>query len=351
MKKCLLFVTVALLATAMCAADKFDFSKLKWGTPRATIIKMEAGAQQYASTDTRVSFKTTFHGIRAIYGYRFAAGKLSAGAILLNPENFREEMENIIAVYHKVSADYTKMYGKPLVDDEIWNSEKDKRAFGKGGTEEDITFAVNFAALKFKSEWRTKTVSVKMSLGVENVSDFRYAIIFEPLRPAASTVSGTGKVDFEKAVWGMTRKQLEKLETGKVHSSTETGFCYKREMYGLPVFAGYTLKNGRCNGGGYIFQPENWIKTLDDIIADYHQLKADLSIKYGTPSHNNEEWQSREDKLKYGIGGSKEDLSYALNFGLLSYNTQWDVPRTKIRMVLVVNDLTKFNFSVIVEQK
>lgn len=343
----MMLISIMLLSLSIVSlySQEYDFRNIRWGMDRADIEKLEANAEKAGSTDTGVSYKTTYYSFPAVYGYIFTEEKVTSGAIFIQPENFAKELDKIRVTYDQIKADFVKKYGPAVNDEPIWKSEADKKRYGKGGTEENLSFALNMGLVMYRAEWKLKRTTISMNLLVADITKFFFVIKYDEV------VQSGGAPDFENVNWGMDRETIECNETRTKIASVDSGFSVQgTQWFGMNRLVAYRFENGKLNSGAYILKHDDWVKKLDQIIKNYFDISIELSKKYGPPSSHDELWKSEEDKKRYGKGGTEENLSFAVNFGLLTYKTEWKLPKTKIIMFLFVKDITDFNFMVIFEK-
>jgi hypothetical protein len=157
--------------------------------------------------------------------------------------------------------------------------------------------------------------------------------------------------DFRQTTWGMTKSQVRatrkpELISGRhVDTSQPDGFEYTPSKGGLSTLSRedrvvefdcsiiYTLIKNRLIMGTYLFNI-NHINP-NKYINDYYTLKKLLIKKYGKPLPQDEMiWL-------YDVYKDKPyDWGLAVEKGHLKYVTEWDTPKTKIKLLYCENLIT-----------
>ena len=144
----------------------------------------------------------------------------------------------------------------------------------------------------------------------------------------ATKDGATGKADFRKASWGMSREQVKILETNFTNSSEKENYiAYNTQLAGIDcsLFYYFTIDNELFEGG-FVFTEEH--SNLNDHINDFTKLKKLLEIKYGTPTLDKQVWKNDLFKDNYSRWG------IAMSAGQMAYLASWETNTTIVRMIL-----------------
>ena len=146
--------------------------------------------------------------------------------------------------------------------------------------------------------------------------------------------------DFRNAAWGMTREQVQSIETGKLLKASSDSLAYEGtvEAYNVKVYYlfGYSedwfddeAEKNRLVRGAYFFETPlsgNWFEYIED----YRRLKGLVSEKYGTPAKDEENWKDEAHPFRE-LEGMKGEL---MLLGEVSFAATWITPRTAIELTL-----------------
>ena len=92
----------------------------------------------------------------------------------------------------------------------------------------------------------------------------------------SSLCSATEKYDFRKTTWGMTKKEVRRIE-GEPRYETERVLGYLDTVAGMDCMVLYGFENGKLTRGGYRFLVKHSNKNL--YIDDYEKIKKLLTKK------------------------------------------------------------------------
>lgn len=131
---------------------------------------------------------------------------------------------------------------------------------------------------------------------------------------------------FRNARWGMSQKDVRRLEKGKPEVAEEGMLVWGDEVGGLDVAVAYIFSDGKLVRGRYHSVTTH--TNHNAYIVDYETLKKLLTSKYGEPTSDEVVWSNdlyRNDSQRYGM---------AVAAGHLSAFTTWETPETKISVAI-----------------
>lgn len=141
----------------------------------------------------------------------------------------------------------------------------------------------------------------------------------------------TDSFDFRKTRWGMSKKEVLKIEKEKLLSTDDsTVLVFSSEINSLDCGIVYQFAEDKLAKAGYLITEEHTNKN--DYINDYDNLKEILIKKYGAPLRSGKVWKN--DLYK----DSPEDWGFAISIGHLGYTSKWETPRTEINLGLNGDD-------------
>ncbi len=142
------------------------------------------------------------------------------------------------------------------------------------------------------------------------------------------SISQTTEKDFRDFAWGSSFNQVKENETAKfISQDTNSLVTYDDHLAAYDVEVNYQFnEDDKLVSGTYNFTKKHSNPQL--YIEDYGIFKNLLTIKYGEPNLNKEEWSSNttpNDKQNYG---------QAIADGHLSLYSVWETKRSLIKIIL-----------------
>lgn len=131
---------------------------------------------------------------------------------------------------------------------------------------------------------------------------------------------------FRNAKWGMSVKEVRKLETLPEDDFLNDNLFYSGKIANLPATIIYEFIDGKLVSGTYAIKDIHI--TNDLYLNDYNDLKKLLTEKYNKPNIDKEEW------LNETFKGEKLYLNMAIGMGHVTYKSLWLLNSTKIFLVL-----------------
>lgn len=140
--------------------------------------------------------------------------------------------------------------------------------------------------------------------------------------PEAATAP---KHDFRNADWGMSLEEVKASEIQRPTLETQNTLDYTDTVAGFYVYINYLFKNDKLVRAGMVFPEKR--KDNNQFVEDYEKLKGMLTKTHGDPVI---------DEVKIIKGGPVDSskLADAVCAGNAVYGSQWNLPRTTIRLVL-----------------
>jgi len=132
------------------------------------------------------------------------------------------------------------------------------------------------------------------------------------------------QTDFRNVNWGMSKEQVQKLETAELIKDSPNLY-YKTRVNGLECYLVFYFTNGELSGASYSFLQEH--SNKNDFIDDYKSIKSILTDKYGSGLEDID-WKNdlfKNDEQHYGL---------AISTGDLKYTTHWKDEKVKILLSL-----------------
>jgi hypothetical protein len=132
--------------------------------------------------------------------------------------------------------------------------------------------------------------------------------------------------DFRKTSWGMARGQVRELETAEIVKENDDGLIYRGQVARHPCLIVYFFAQERLVRAKYNLIAEH--ASPQDYIADFEQLHATLSKKYGTSIKDHCHWiddRYRDDHESWGK---------AVALGHLVLWVSWETDATEISLML-----------------
>ena len=137
------------------------------------------------------------------------------------------------------------------------------------------------------------------------------------------------EVYLEETQWGMSSRQLERIEGKPAHMGESQGYKiigYQKEILERDCLIGYYFSNDRLKGAklSFLEQPAN----KNQNIADFKRIKDLLVQKFGRPI---------EDKISWEDVTLKDNISEwgnAIGMGHLEYVSKWSTRQTEVLLHL-----------------
>ncbi len=155
-------VSLGLLALACSRQDggdkksSLDFRQTRWGMSQEEVKSSEKDSPRDERPEVIV-YLGEYEEMEALIGYVFEKGKLVNGgyAFLDRPL----DLDNYIRDYENLKKSLVSQYGKPYVDESVWNPgekpEEDPKKFAE---------AVCSGRLRYMTVWETDTTLIKLTL-------------------------------------------------------------------------------------------------------------------------------------------------------------------------------------------
>jgi hypothetical protein len=175
-------------------------------------------------------------------------------------------------------------------------------------------------------------------------------------QPGQATQLDTGgKPDFRNARWGMTREQVESVETAPADTANtdETRLLFKDKMLdlfdcslfyifsdeGLLVAAGYEMDASNtnfCGEGSQLSEEDAQLANRMKAVDFYHEVTQNLVGQYGQPSEDKANWYSDHSEAECNYDAK---IGYARD--AVFFTTKWALGGT-----LISQEMTKGKFKV-----
>lgn len=164
-KGLLMAITVSLAIMALACSqgdekssgkDSFDFRQTRWGMSQSEVKSSEKGTPTDERTEV-ITYVHEFGKMNVLTGYVFESGKLVSGGYVVLDRN--EDLDDYIRDYENLKKSLIGQYGKPYVDESVWNigeePEDDPEKFAE---------AVCSGRLRYVTLWETETTLIKLTL-------------------------------------------------------------------------------------------------------------------------------------------------------------------------------------------
>ncbi|MAT38866.1 MAG: hypothetical protein CL946_04605 [Ectothiorhodospiraceae bacterium] len=157
------------------------------------------------------------------------------------------------------------------------------------------------------------------------------AIALFGLLTAAAAAQDQDGYDFRKTKWGMTPAQVKASESTSPIEEGPSGqfdlmIIYSGNVANLQTLYSYHFINNKLVSTFYNFR-ESYVND-NMYLEDYLKIKEILTRKYGPPSKDNTVWSN--DLYK----GDPQNYGTAVSVGHLAFQSDWQTPRTDIRLTL-----------------
>jgi len=148
-------------------------------------------------------------------------------------------------------------------------------------------------------------------------------------KPKMSSSAG-----FRKALWGMSKEQVKKVEISKFIKEDKMGgeikgldaLLYKADIAGLDCAIIYYFAENLLTRARYLITKEHSSTNL--YIEDFKNIKSQLTQKYGAPARDDAIWSN--DLYK----GNPSEYGMAISVGHLIYVAEWYPQETSIQLLL-----------------
>lgn len=130
--------------------------------------------------------------------------------------------------------------------------------------------------------------------------------------------------DFRNAAWGMTKDEVEAVETAELIVDKDDLVIY-RDQVGryADVDTGYSFVGNKLTKGTYMFSENHDEKSSP--IEDFYQIKEELGAIYGKPTMEGSDWLNER---KYNV--PEDQLVAMVAKGDLVYFSRWSTDTTEV---------------------
>lgn len=146
-----------------------------------------------------------------------------------------------------------------------------------------------------------------------------------------SVYTAGNEPDFRSVRWGMTEEEVKAVEggipdySGKLDGRNARYIGYDSTLMGNKVILAFYFGPDGLYEARYIWAESHSNDSL--YITDYNSVRSQLTKKYGSPWLDKESWDTTSHQKNYS-----DDKGRALSYGYLSYETDYNTPRTNITM-------------------
>lgn len=148
-------------------------------------------------------------------------------------------------------------------------------------------------------------------------------------KPKMSSSAG-----FRKALWGMSKEQVKKVEISKFIKEDKMGgelkgldaLLYKADVAGLDCTIIYYFAENLLTRARYLITEEH--SSTNFYIDDFKNIKSQLTQKYGAPARDDAIWSNNLYK------GDPSEYGMAISVGHLIYVAEWYPQETAIQLLL-----------------
>ena len=154
-----------------------------------------------------------------------------------------------------------------------------------------------------------------------------------PSKPQTSAVIlvEPRQADFRNVSWGMSRNDVQRLESAKFSSETPVGLLYEVSVAGLQSLLYYIFAGDMLVRAKYLVTERH--SNLNDFLNDFKKLKSLLREKYG----DNGSGSGYERDVIWMNDLFRHDVSewgLAVSIGHAAYYSSWEVSGTTITLFL-----------------
>lgn len=143
---------------------------------------------------------------------------------------------------------------------------------------------------------------------------------------------GVKSDDFRNTKWGISKKQVQKIESAQFIDGVTDMLLYKGKIANLECQIIYQFIEDTLYNGIYLIKEKH--VNNNDYISDFKNLKNLLTEKYGKPEIDKMVWKGnlyKDDVANYGM---------AVISGELIYVATWKTESTNIRLMLYGDNFT-----------
>ena len=153
-------------------------------------------------------------------------------------------------------------------------------------------------------------------------------------REKETVLGASTEYDIRKFRWGDSQEHVREIEGKPSHEGqVASGYTlfYDATCVGLNATLGYSFNQNGLSTVVYLFSEEH--SNASRYISDYEKVKNALIKKYGEPSFEEEVWDTDSHKSYYS-----DNKGEALEFGYLTYFTQFNLERTIISFAMTADN-------------
>lgn len=136
--------------------------------------------------------------------------------------------------------------------------------------------------------------------------------------------------DFRNATWGMSPSQVKSSETSKLIKETSDHLIYQTTLAGYDVDAIYFFASDKLTRANYLLKTRS--SNNNDYVYEYDTLNELLKKKYGQPSEEEVQWNSRYSS------SDKSNWGYEIYMGRLILYSIYTTSDSKIKIILSSED-------------